>query len=69
MYACTDIIDCFLRAVDGVSVQDWDLEEIKNLTVGLEGTHVAVELRRGPHTYNMTLIRVHPERVSLTHAT
>ncbi len=35
------------RSVDGVTVEEWDLDEIKNLTVGLEGTHVTMELRRG----------------------
>ena len=53
------------RAVDGVAVQDWGLEEIKSLTVGLEGTHVTVDLRRGPHAYNLTLIRIHPEKHSM----
>ena len=48
------------RSVDGVTVEEWDLDEIKNLTVGLEGTHVTMELRRGPHTYTLTLVRIHP---------
>ena len=48
------------RSVDGVTVEEWDLDEIKNLTVGLEGTHVTMELRRGQHTYTLTLVRIHP---------
>ena len=51
-------------SVDGVPVQEWALEAIKRLTVGEEGTAVALEVQRGPNVLRVALRRRFPESVN-----
>jgi C-terminal processing protease CtpA/Prc len=43
----------YIIAVDGKSVEGWDLDSIKQLTFGDEGTVCTLTLRRGNETFQV----------------
>eukprot|EP00286_Rhodomonas_abbreviata_P023749 CAMPEP_0181294034 /NCGR_PEP_ID=MMETSP1101-20121128/3381_1 /TAXON_ID=46948 /ORGANISM="Rhodomonas abbreviata, Strain Caron Lab Isolate" /LENGTH=558 /DNA_ID=CAMNT_0023398657 /DNA_START=116 /DNA_END=1792 /DNA_ORIENTATION=- len=52
-------------SVDSQAVDGWDLEQIKRLTVGEEGSLCTVELQRGSHFFFVTLERLVPDVVDM----
>jgi C-terminal processing protease CtpA/Prc len=56
--------DCII-AVDGRSVEGWDLDAIKQLTFGEEGQPCQLTLRRGNETFTVNLVRVVPSQSQL----
>ena len=46
--------------IDGKSVHEWKLDDVKRLCLGLEGTSCALTIQRGIWKYEVSLIRVHP---------
>jgi len=50
----------FVTAVDEQAVEGWDIDNIKQLTIGDEGTMCNLTCRRANDTFNVALIRVSP---------
>ena len=55
-----------LVAIDGVPLREMSLDAIRGLTVGEEGTVVAVEVLRGPNVLRVILRRQFPESMDDT---
>ena len=50
-----------VHAIDGVPVQGYGLDAIKNLTIGPAGTSVPIEFSRGGQRFSETLVRRLPD--------
>lgn len=56
--------DCII-AIDGRSVEGWDLDAIKQLTFGEEGTVCSITMRREYDNYTVSLTRILPAQHDL----
>jgi len=50
-----------ILAIDGRSIEGMDLENIKNLTIGEEGTNCALTVLRAGQKFDASFTRCHPE--------
>ena len=50
-----------ILAIDGRSIDGMDLENIKNLTIGDEGTNCSLQLLRAGSKFDASFVRCHPE--------
>ena len=51
-------------AVDHIPLTEMDLEAVKQLTIGEEGTFCTLQVQRGDHYFQVTLMRKFPDRIS-----
>ena len=58
------MLDDVVVAVDNIPLMDMELEAIKQLTIGEEGTSCTLQIQRGDHYFQVTLMRKFPDRVT-----
>ena len=58
------MLDDVVVAVDHIPLVDMELEAIKQLTIGEEGTFCTLQIQRGDHYFQVTLMRKFPDRVT-----
>ncbi len=61
-------VEDVILAIDGQPVDGWDLDAIKNLTIGAEGSLVTLTLQRAGQTFQVSLMRIFPAGYDATNA-
>ena len=51
-------------AVDHIPLLDMDLDAVKELTIGEEGTFCTLQIKRGNHYFQVTLMRKFPDELN-----